>query len=207
MEIKAPKTINDLKIKHLPALLDERFQNDLTTLPFDEQLDVMLDFVSKLCLVDKKVLMTIDYKDLIKIYNHCADLFNHVDFKAKPKQEITINNKVYKLVDVDRVSTGWHADFGKVDTEKDPVRLACLMYIPKDSNYSELDETGNLKDRISDRYEDFKNDFDLITYMNASCFFLRKCLILQKELEVRIQTQKTINRLKAFTIGKKYSMT
>jgi hypothetical protein len=204
MEIKAPKSIKDLRIKHLPALLDERYQNDLTKLPLDEQLDIMLDFVSKLCLVDKTKLMTVDYKDLIKVYNHCADLFNNVDFRAEPPKEIIINKKYYSLVDVDRVSTGWHADFGKSDVDKDPVRVACLMYVPKGANYSELDETGNLKDRIADRYEDFKEHFELITFMQGSGFFLRKCMRLQNGLKAKVKVLKIIEKLKASMIGRRF---
>lgn len=195
MEIKAPKSVNDLRIKHLPALLDERYQNDLTQLALNDQLDIMLDFVSKLCLVDKRKLLTVDYKDLMKVYNHCANLFNGIDFKKTPPKEITIKGKHYKLVDVDRVSTGWHADFSKIDTEKDHVRMACLFYIPKDSNYSELDSTGNLKDRIADRYKDFEEDFDLITFMQASGFFLRKLMRSQRELTAQLSVRMRVERL------------
>lgn len=203
MEIKAPKSINDLRIKHLPALTDDRF-SDLDLITDDmEMLDIKLNFVSVMCGISYNIARTLDLKDLNKIYIHCCNLFSNVNLKAKPPKEISIKGKLYEMVNPNRVATGWHADFGA--TKKDDyIRLACLMYIPKGSNYSELDETGNLKHFISDRMEDFKEDFPLVTFMQSSAFFLRKSFRYKRNLEIRVRTQKRVTRLLNL-LGKKRS--
>jgi hypothetical protein len=204
MEIKAPKSINDLRIKHLPALTDDRF-SDLDLITDDmEMLDIKLNFVSVMCGISYNVARTLDLKDLNKIYIHCCNLFSNVNLKATPPKELVIKGKLYEMVNPNRVATGWHADFGA--TKKDDyLRLACLMYIPKGSNYSELDETGNLKHFISDRMEDFKEHFPLVTFMQSSSFFLRKLYRYKRNLEIQERVRKrTLRLLNMF--GKRHSM-
>jgi hypothetical protein len=120
-----------------------------------------------------------------------------------PPKEITIKGIKYKLVDPYKVSTGWHADWSKCDINKDPVRIACMCYIPIGSNYSELDSTGNLKDRISDRYDDFKEEFELITFLQVSSFFLRNYRLSINKLTVQVQTRMRVQRL-MHMFGKKH---
>ena len=47
INIKAPKTLNDLRIKHLKSLTDERFQNDMS-------LDTIIDFIHAITDSDKE---------------------------------------------------------------------------------------------------------------------------------------------------------
>jgi len=192
MEIKAPKTINDLRICHLKGLINEKFYDVDEDLPFNEKINIKMDFIAGVCQVSRGLIATIDLEDLNKLYNHCAGLFENIDFKKAPPKEIIIKDKCYTIVNPDRVSTGWHADWSATNVEKDPVRVACLMYIPKGANYSEVDETGNLKDRIADRYKDFEDEFPLLTFMQASSFFLQKYYRLQNRLILKNQTIKMI---------------
>lgn len=194
MEIKAPKTINDLRIKHFAILTDQRFENISEDLPFVEKLDLMVEFVSGICSVSKELIYDIDIKDLNKIYLHCIGLFDKIPY-GEPAKLLTINGKEYKMVDPHSVATGWHADFSKTAIDKDPVRVACLMYIPNESTYSMLDATGNLKDKIADRYKDFEEHFKLVDFMNASRFFLLNWFRLKSDLEQKIRVQQKMQRI------------
>jgi hypothetical protein len=198
MEIKAPKSVKDLRIKHVKALLSD-------DLLHTDTLEGKLTFISIICSVDRKKLYTVDIQDVNKIFNHCADLFNGINLNDTPPNEITIKGIKYKLVDPYRVSTGWHADWSKCDINKDPVKIACMCYIPIGSNYSELDETGNLKDRISDRYEDFKDEFPLVTFLQVSSFFLRNYAKSINRLTVQVQTKMKVQRLLTFMFGRRFS--
>lgn len=207
MEIKAPKTIHDLRIRHFKTLTNPKFENINSDIQFSERLDLMVEFVSGICSVDKSVIYTIDINDLTKIYLHCIGLFDKIPYN-EPKKLIEINGKSYKLVDTHSVATGWHVDWSKSDIEKDAVRIACLMYIPNESNYSMLDETGNLKDKIADRYKDFEEHLELIDFMNASRFFLLKWFKLKSDLEQKERVEQRIEKIlrKIGLNGKRYSM-
>jgi len=207
MEIKAPKTIHDLRIRHFKTLTNAKFENISTDMPFNERLDLMVEFVAGICQVDKSLIYQIDINDLTKIYLHCIGLFDKIPY-SEPKKVIKIKGKEYKIVDTHSVATGWHVDWSKSDIEKDPVRIACLMYIPKEAHYSMLDETGNLKDKISDRYKDFEEDFELVDFMNASRFFLLKWFKLKSDLERKERVEQRIEKIlrKIGLNGKRSSM-
>jgi hypothetical protein len=71
-----------------------------------------------------------------------------------------------------------------------------------------LDETGNLKDKISDRYKDFEEDLELIDFMNASRFFLLKWFKLKSDLEQKEKVEQRIEKIlrKIGLNGKRSSM-
>jgi hypothetical protein len=194
MEIKAPKTIHDLRIKHFNTLKNQKFENITEDIPFAERLDLMVDFVSGICSVDKELIYDIDIKNLNEIYLHCIGLFDKIPY-SEPKKELKINGIEYKLVDPHTVATGWHVDWSKSDIEKDPVRIACLMYIPKDKHYSMLDSTGNLEMKIADRYKDFEEHLELVDFMNASRFFLLKWFKSKSDLEMKIKVQTKVQKI------------
>jgi len=200
MEIKAPKSINDLRLKHIPALT--KFKEEDIDLGND--LEIKLNFIAGICSLTQNEVRRVDLTDLNKLYVHCCSLFDKIDFKAKPPKTITIKGKEYEMVNPNRVSTGWHADFGTTD-QTDYARVACLMYIPKGSNYSELDETGNLKHFISDRVADFDEDFPLVTFMQSSCFFLHKLIRYKRNLEIKEKVNQRMTKIYAI-FGKIFSM-
>jgi hypothetical protein len=60
------------------------------------------------------------------------------------------------------------------DFEKDPVRLACMCYIPKGTVYGEMDDAENVLHPIQSRHEAFSEEFPLMLYLRLHAFFLLK---------------------------------
>lgn len=90
-----------------------------------------------------------------------------------PPKEITINGKTYELVNPEKIGVGWHIDWANGDIEKDPVRMACLMYYPKGAIYGEVDAYDNLINPIKDRYKEFENHLPIINIPRGIQFLQR----------------------------------
>lgn len=118
--------------------------------------------------------MRIDYRDIVKMTAHINGLYANFDVNKRPPKDITINGKVYEMVNPEKIGVGWHMDWSHLDIESDPVRMACLMYYPKGAIYGDVDEYDNLLNPIKDRYNDFENHFPLQTFLEASDFFLER---------------------------------
>ena len=169
INIKAPKTLNDLRIRHLKSLTDERFQNDMTH-------DTIIEFISLITGADKEDLKKVNKHDLTSVHRHCIRLFKYFQL-ADPKKEITILNQTYVLVDPAKVGIGWHIDISNSDLQNDPSRLASLMYIEKGTVYGELDENLNMKYSNQERAKLFEEHLPLPDYLNLVSFFLRQSLV------------------------------
>lgn len=167
MDIKLPKSSKDLRIKHLKTIQSDKYAGKL-------DLNLMVEFIADFTGIKKAKLMRIDTGDIIKMSNHISNLYADFDVNSKPPKEITINGKVYEMVNPEKVGVGWHIDWSGMDIEKDPVRMACLMYFPKGAIYGDTDENDNLINPIKDRYNDFENHFPLQTFLEASDFFLKR---------------------------------
>lgn len=202
MELRLPKTIHDLRIKHVKAMRNDDYLELIDKSTSDEDyIKLCISFLSEFTGVDRVNLYSYPLHQVMKAYNHCAGLFAKIP-KLEPKKELTINGKVYQMVNPRTVALGWHVDWSRGMQENilenDPVRVACLMYIPKGSNYSEVDQTGNLKDRIADRYKDFEEHFPLIEFVNVTGFFLLKYQRLIEKRQIQIRTQERVKRLMAW---------
>jgi len=198
LQIKLPKTINDLRIRHLNAFSDEHFKIEKLNL------NSKVIFIANITLVSVAKLMTIDYKDIEKMFNHCMELFSDYKVNGNPKKELTINGVEYELVDIRKVGIGYHIDCEGSDFVKDPVRLACINYIPKGTIYGELDANDNLKHPIASRYEDFKEHFKMIDFVELQGFFLLKHVNSMNNYMEKIKLEKTLKRsLRMFGHGKK----
>ena len=129
LEIKLPKTINDLRIRHLKAFSDEHFKVE------NISLNDKVIFLANITLVSVPKLLSVDYRDIEKMFSHCMSLFDNYKVNGSPKEFITVNNIDYQLVDQRKVGIGYHIDVEKSDFVNDPVRLACINYIPKGTIY------------------------------------------------------------------------
>jgi len=168
IEVRLPKTINDLRIRHLRAFSDESFKADSITL------NAKVIFLANISLVSVGQLMTIHHERITEMFNHCMGLFADYKLNGNPKDFITINGIEYQRVDIKKVGIGYHIDCSKSDFDKDPVRLACINYITKGTIYGELDENENLKYPIASRYEDFKEHFKMTDFVELHAFFCSK---------------------------------
>lgn len=170
INIKAPKTINDLRICHLDALTNEKFQTNLS-------LENIIEFLSVITSGTKNELRKVNITELKDIFVHCLGLFKDYQI-VDPNKTITIEGKEYSLVDPKKVGIGWHIDISNSDIKNDPARLAALMYIEKGTNYGELDENKNMVYSNLERQKIFEKHLPLPDYLNLVSFFLRQSIEL-----------------------------
>ena len=166
MEIKLPKRTEDLRIKHYNVIKNPIYSGDM-------DLMLVVDFLHDFTGHPKGKLKQIDIDDVMRMYDHCVKLYSGYKPKDPPKQ-ITIKDIKYNLIDPNKVSTGWHIDFSNTDVTSEHIRLACLFYYPEGGIYGDVDKNDNLVHPIHERYEDFKEEFPLTTFLDASSFFLLK---------------------------------
>jgi hypothetical protein len=188
LEIKLPKTINDLRIRHLKAFSDEHFKVE------NISLNDKVIFLANITLVSVPKLLSIDYRDIEKMFSHCMSLFDNYKVNGSPKEFITVNNIDYQLVDQRKVGIGYHIDVEKSDFVNDPVRLACINYIPKGTIYGCMDENENMLYPISSRYEDFKEHFKMTDFVELQGFFLLKDVRLMSNYMESLKLKKRIKK-------------
>lgn len=194
INIKAPKTLNDLRIRHLKSLTDERFQKNM-------DLKTIIEFISLITGAKRNDLNKVNISELRKIHEHCIGLFK--DFQlTEPKQEISILNQTYVLVDPSKVGIGWHIDISNSDLQNDPSRLASLMYIEKGTVYGELDENLNMKYSNQERAKLFEEHLPLPDYLNLVSFFLRQSIELMSNYTVNKKTRISLLRAVRGLFGK-----
>lgn len=201
MEIRLPKTTKDLRIKHYAPLTNDEYQENMT-------LEKMAQFVSDVSGVGvNKIKSKVHYKDLLEMFTHVTTLYAGINPSSQPPKEITLNGKVYELVNPEKVATGWHIDFGTCDIEKDPVRLACMFYYPKGSYYGEVDVHDNLIHPIKDRYNVFADHLPLEVFISCCGFFLQSYVKSTRKFTVReIAKSKAMSAIKkVLSLGKKQS--
>lgn len=201
MELKVPKTKADLRIKHLPVLSDQRLNEP------EASIELQVDVIKAFTGVSAPQLHTLLVPDLNKVFSHLMSIIASIDVKADVPDEITLSGQTFIRIDPWKAPSGWHADYAKSDFVADPVRLACMCYIPKGSFYGELDQHDNLVHPISSRHQLFTDEFPLETYIALTAFFLTKFGKLMNDYTVRLKRDsrnlKIKNRIAGF--GKNFS--
>ena len=194
ISIKAPKTLNDLRIRHLKSLTDERFQKNM-------DLKTIIEFISLITGAKRSDLNKVNISELRKVHEHCISLFK--DFQLEePRKEITILNQTYVLVDPSKVGIGWHIDISNSDLQNDPSRLASLMYIEKGTVYGELDENLNMKYSNQERAKIFEEHLPLPDYLNLVSFFLRQSIELMSSYTENKKIRKSLLKTMIGLFGK-----
>jgi hypothetical protein len=186
-------TLQGLRIKHVKAL------HELHDYDKDQPFRHYCKVVSILSGRSMQYLLTrCDGADIAKVYNTAIKIFDQLHkelAKAHKKplpNEIEINGKTYELVNLDRPNVSFIIDSDMSDFEKDPVRLACMCYIPKGTVYGEMNDAEDVINPISSRWDDFNEHFDLLLYLRLHAFFLRR---YQRSASVYTVSQKVIRSL------------
>lgn len=187
IEIKAPKSLNDLRIQHLEALTNDKFkQNNLN-------LEDILKFISIVTTATLNELKKVNLSELKEVYSHCIGIFSEYKI-TEPQQEIELLGVTYELINPKKVGVGWHIDVSNSDIKKEPARLAALMYIEKGTNYGDLDQNGNMVHSNQDRQKIFEKHLPLPIYLNLVSFFLRKSIELISNSTESPKIRKTVFR-------------
>lgn len=195
MEIKLPKDKAGLRIKHLPVLYDERLSAEVPTM------SLKIDVLHKFTGLPKPTIHQINGEDVSKMFTHLLTIIASMDRDSLPPKEIVIDGQAFTLVDFEKVGSGFHADVESSDFEIDPVRLACICYIPKGTFYGEIDAQKNLLYPIADRWQLFHDHFPLETFLQLNAFFLRKFNRSMNAFIKRARKRIRKERRKAVMIG------
>ena len=194
-ELRIPKGASSLTLKHIKAVrLLAEWDGKVTNRFMCELVAVMsnkpLTYIMRRC----------DFNDVTKAFYACVASINDLnktfvnDAKQPVPKYITINGKDYELTNLERPNMSFIVDSDQSDFVKDPVRLACMCYIPKGTVYGDMDECENLLHPISERYEDFKEHFPLSVFMNLNGFFLHKYEISAKRYILQVRLRKQIRK-------------
>lgn len=202
MEIKLPKDKHGLRIRHLDAMTDERLSAEAATV------SLKIDTIHKFSGISKPRLHSVPESDLTKMFNHLMSIIASMDYKSDPPKEIFIMGRGFTLVDFEKAPAGWHADNEASDYILDPVRLACICYIPTGSYYGEIDQHENLVHPISSRWNLFNEQFPLEVFLQLNAFFLRKFSRSMNAFTVRSlkKIRRRARRAKVNSIGRAFLM-
>lgn len=168
MDVKLPKDKTGLLIKHLLAVADQRLNEKVATIGL--KIDTLRIFTGQ----SKARLHTWDLDDVDHAFTHLLAIIATIDIVSPLPHELMINDQLFVLVDPEKAPSGWHADYAESDFSVDPVRLACMCYIPHGTFYGQIDQHENLMYPIRSRHELFTDHFPLETYIRLTAFFLLK---------------------------------
>ncbi len=196
IEVKMPAGPKDLRIKHFHSM-GLAPVNDFT------HADEGLYFLAAFLGLRYNQVLDFLVDDVKKMTALALSALSKMDLKSELPKEITLDGQKFYLVEPDKIGIGWHIDFKNCNITKDPVRMACLFYLQKGFNYSDVDENSNITHPIDSRYKLFEEHFPLDLFIRACSFFLkrslnsiRRALVIesQKKLRSRISlAKKTTN--------------
>lgn len=193
IEIKFPKSVYDLRMKHLELFTYEKLQDfvDGKITKIHEVMKVKCKVLSIASGVDSEKFQLMPINEVNKMFNHVCELIS--DYSPEPfKKEVVFDNQTYSLVDPSKVSVGWHIDLSSVK-QNDYLNTLALMYIPKGVPYGKTDESLNVLHPIAERRKVFEENFRLVDYLNVNAFFLQKSMQLTKGYTVLIEARKQLN--------------
>ncbi len=189
IEIKMPSGAKELRISHFKSMASIP-ENGFTTM--QEKIIFLADFLN----IRYNDVLDFTKSDVDKMANLALKAMSKMELNSTLPLEITKQGRVFTLVDPKKIGIGWHIDFEKCDINKDPVRLACMFYVPKGFNYSDVDQNGNTTHNIKSRYDLFEKEFELDLFIRASNSFLKRSLISTKRsMVLEIAKLKTIERI------------
>jgi hypothetical protein len=189
IEARIPTSAKALRIRHFASMAmapEQDFQTDQDSLLFLAEFtglgyNRMLDFT---------------IEDVRKMRTVAMTALASMDLVSELPKTITLQGQTFYLVDPEKVGIGWHIDFNNSSIKKDPVRLACLFYLPEGFNYSDVDENGNIKFPIASRHALFAEEFPLDLFIRCSNFFLKRSLTsTARSMVKQIANQKQTNRI------------
>lgn len=195
MKFKLPESIKDYRIKHLVVLDDERLAEPYPSL------DLKIDVISKVSGVMKALIYQVHIPDIDQMFSKIIGDLSQIKTDGKPLDEIVIDGTTYILINPEKAPAGWHADCAKSDFIKDPVRLACICYIPKGTFYGQLDQHSNVIHPIRERYELFENEFPLEAFIKLHAFFLQKFERLMKISTAKLRTEQRNQKIRKLIDG------
>lgn len=189
IETKMPGSAKDLRIKHFESLSlipEEGIKTDRQ----------MLTFLSGFTGLKYSQLLHYTPKQLCKMTELAMRAISKLDTASPLPKTLKLKGQNFYLSDPDKIGIGWHIDWSKCNIKKDPVRMACLFYLPENYDYSDQDANGNITHPIASRYDLFAEEFPLDLFMRCSAFFLVKSLrSKRRSMVLQIAERRTQERV------------
>lgn len=196
MNYSLPKSKNDYRIKHLPIIADERLGKEYPSL------ELKVDTISKVSGVPRVRVYQTHIPHIDEMFTKIITDISQMQVTGDPLKEIELDGHTFVLIDPEKAPAGWHADCAKSNFVDDPVRLACICYIPKGTFYGEVDRHDNLIHPIRDRYELFEKEFPLEAYIRLTAFFLPKFNKLMSSYTAKLRRENRNRKLTSLIGGR-----
>lgn len=185
IEVTLPRGPKELRIRHFKSMAVVPQEDK----GMDEQTQIL--FLADFLGIKYNQVLDFTTKDIRKMVSLAMSALSKMDLTSKIPETITLGGKKFYKADPSKVGIGWHIDFRACNIQKDPVRLACLYYLPEGYNYSDVDANGNITHPIDSRYDLFEAEFPLDLFIRSSDFFLRQSLrSMKRSMVLKIATSK-----------------
>lgn len=201
IEVRIPSSAKGLRIKHFKSMSAVPIESETLTKDdvtyFAEAVrsaSNSLVFLSDFTGLRYGQLLDFTTSDIRKMTSSALKAISEMNLDIKLPESIVLGGKKFNRVDPDKIGIGWHIDFADTSITKDPVRMACLFYLPEGYNYSDMDENGNITHPIASRYELFDEEFPLELFIASANFFLRKSLRSTRASMVKQLTRERTRR-------------
>lgn len=189
IEVKMPAGPQDLRIKNFHSM------QHIPEGGFKKTRDSIL-FLAEFTGLKYGQILDFTSSDVDKMTSLAVKALSKMDLISKLPKEIVLKGQTFELVDPEKIGIGWHIDFEGCSIQKDPVRLACMFYVQKGFNYSDVDQNGNITYPIASRYELFEQEFPLDLFIRSSNFFLKRSLTsIKRSMAIEVAKSKASHKI------------
>lgn len=165
MNIKLPKSITELRQRHLEAMS----KVDLETITILDRADLFSSFTG----VDMKLVKRMAFEDVMKVLEHYFTIIASHEAKDLPK-EIEIEGVKYCLIKAaEKMPTDWHIDMSGFEMN-DPCTVAAFYYIEKGMEYCQKDKNSNILNPVKARADLFREHLPANILIDLRFFFQKK---------------------------------
>ena len=152
MKVKLPKSITQLRVRHIEALSKVEFEK----LSILERAVICSKFVD----VDIETVRRFAFQDVVNIMEHHFRLIASYKPTELPK-EITVNEQEYCLIgQAAKMPTSWHIDMSAFKMT-DTTNIAAFFYIEKHLDYCTMDNHSNIINPVGERAKVFREHLEL----------------------------------------------
>lgn len=216
MEINIPLSTEDLRIKHLPALLAfaDFKGKEYDEITIQERLNVNSLFTG----IPIDELKKYKLSSNNQLFNGISNSFSNFktsktgplrelifDIKDPNNPERIIKQKYHFVSDFTKLPTGWFVDATNIDFKKEPIRIPAMCYFEEGMNYAEQDQYLNILNSSLNRVKIFEEQLPLNVFLDVQVFFLlsyAEWMNLSTASEKRRKTIKTKMKELNYMIGK-----
>lgn len=175
--INIPQTVADMRIKHLPFLLELR---ELVNKGEDLHIIEICKLNSKYTGIPYNELKEYSKDQNRKLFKHILDTFDTYEPGKVPLSLEYEGAKYVFNMDFSKMPVVWFLDVDSINFEENPADLISFCYIEEGHKYGETDEHQNLTNPRSQRNEVFEKHLPLNTFLDIQGFFLESWSVLQK---------------------------